>query len=150
MAVPTRNDRNELSPQRPPPENRDPFQASLGRLFETLGMPPMFFEDAFTPPADLHETEDAYVLEIELPGVDKKDIDVSMGARRLIISGERKEKEREGIIRRRSRTVGRFHYEIILPGDVDENGVEAAMAEGVLTVTVPKASTSKARHVDVR
>ena len=88
----------------------------------------------------MEEADDAYVIEVELPGLDKKDMDVSMAGRRLTITGERKEKERVGILRRRTRSVGRFEYDIQLPGDVDDQAVSASLADGVLTVRVPKAN----------
>ena len=90
------------------------------------------------------------MIEVELPGVDKKDIDVSVAGRRLTITGERKEKERVGVLRRRTRSVGRFEYDIQLPGDIDEDGVTASLADGVLTVRVPKATTDRARRIAVK
>jgi HSP20 family protein len=105
---------------------------------------------AFTPLADVEETDDSYLIEVELPGVDKKDIDISVAGRRLTISGERKEKERVGILRRRTRSVGRFEYDIQLPGDIDEEGVNASLADGVLSVRVPKATTDRARRITVK
>lgn len=48
-----------------------------------------------------------------------------MAGRRLTVTGERKERQRVGILRRRERVVGRFHYEVVLPADVEEDGVEA-------------------------
>ncbi|HEY3240922.1 MAG TPA: Hsp20/alpha crystallin family protein [Acidimicrobiia bacterium] len=59
--------------------------------------------------------------------------------------GKRKEKERIGILRRRTRNVGHFRYEILLPGAVDEDGITATLDDGVLTVRVPKASTARPR-----
>jgi HSP20 family protein len=99
--------------------------------------------DEFIPPADLEETDDAYILEVELPGVHKKDLDVEISGRRLTVSGERKERERIGILRRRTRSVGRFYWEVVLPGEVDESSVKAALVDGVLTVTVPKAPSER-------
>lgn len=99
--------------------------------------------DEFIPPADLEETDDAYILEAELPGVHKKDLDVEINGRRLIVSGERKERERTGILRRRTRSVGRFFCEVVLPGEVDEGSIKAALVDGVLTVTVPKAASER-------
>ena len=90
------------------------------------------------------------VIEVEVPGVNKKDIDVSVAGRRLTITGERKEKERVGILRRRTRRVGRFEYDIQLPGDVDDKGVGAELADGVLTVRVPKATTERARRIEIK
>ena len=72
-----------------------------------------------------------------------------MAGRRLTVSGERKERQRVGILRRRTRTVGRFHYEVVLPGDVEEEGVTASMEEGVLTLRVPKPASERPRRIAV-
>ncbi len=104
----------------------------------------------FTPLADVEETDEAYIVEVELPGVDKKDVDVAVTGRRLTISGERKDKERTGILRRRTRSVGRFEYDIQLPGDVVETDVTASLADGVLTVVVPKVTTNRPRRISIR
>ena len=103
----------------------------------------------FTPLADVEETDDAYVVEIELPGVKRDDVSVEVAGRQLSVSGERKERERVGILRRRTRTVGRFHYEVVLPGDVEEEGVSASMEEGVLTVRVPKPASARPRRIPI-
>ncbi len=104
---------------------------------------------AFTPLADLEETDEAYIAEIELPGVKLEDLSVEVAGRRLTVTGEHKERERVGILRRRTRTVGRFHYEVLLPGEVDEEGVAAALHDGVLTVTVPKPVSERPRRIPV-
>jgi HSP20 family protein len=104
---------------------------------------------AFTPLADLEETDDAYVAEIELPGVKLEDLSVEVTGPRLTVTGERKERERVGILRRRTRTVGRFRYEVLLPGDVEEDGVAASLHEGVLTVRVPKPARERPRRIPV-
>jgi len=105
--------------------------------------------DVFVPPADVEETDDSYVVEIELPGVDKDDIDVTVSGRRLVVTGERKEKERVGLIRRRTRRIGEFRYELVLPEDLDEDGVTASLEGGLLTVTVAKAAPQRRRRIDV-
>ncbi len=104
---------------------------------------------AFTPLADLEETDEAYLAEIELPGVKLEDLSVEVAGRRLTVTGERKERERVGILRRRTRTVGRFHYEVLLPGEVDEEGVTASLHGGVLTVVVPKPASERPRRIPV-
>ncbi len=104
---------------------------------------------AFTPLADLEETDEAYLAEIEIPGVKLEDLTVEVAGRRLTVTGERKERERVGILRRRTRTVGRFHYEVLLPGEVDEEGVTASLQEGVLTVRVPKPVSERPRRIPV-
>jgi HSP20 family protein len=105
--------------------------------------------DGFTPLADIEETDDAFEIEVELPGVKKRDVDVSVVGRRVTISGERVDKERVGVLRRRTRGVGRFRYEVTLPNDLDEDGVKASLKDGVLTVRVPKATSETRRRIEV-
>ncbi len=66
------------------------------------------------------------------------------------MTGERKERERAGILRRRTRVVGRFRYEVVLPGATDEEGVTASMEQGVLTVRAPKPERDRPRRIEVR
>ena len=122
----------------------DPF-AGIDRLGSRL----MSLADAFTPLADVEETDDAYLVEIELAGVKQEDLSVEIAGSRLTVTGERKERERAGILRRRTRTVGRFHYEVDLPGRVEEDEVSADMHEGVLTVRLPKVAGDRPRRIAV-
>ena len=130
----------------------DPFD-ELNRLTQQLGgylgmdVPPL--GEGFTPLADIEESEDAYTVELELPGVKKDDISVEVSGRRLVVSGERKERERVGILRRRTRSVGRFHYEVSLPSALDEDGVDASLSDGVLSLRVPKAASERPRRIKV-
>lgn len=111
---------------------------------------PSLLGEGFTPPADVEETEDAYTVEIELPGVKREDLDIEISGRRVTVRGERKEKERAGILRRRERTVGSFVYEVTLPGDVDETGAQANLAEGVLSLRLPKPEHERPRKIQIR
>ena len=79
-----------------------------------------------------------------------EDIDVEVAGRRLTVSGERKERERVGILRRQTRTVGAFQYEVVLPGEVNEAEVEAALNEGVLNIRVPKVEADRPRRIPVK
>jgi HSP20 family protein len=126
------------------------LSALMDRFLEGWGDVPQVLDGGFVPVADLEETDDAYIIEVELPGVNKKDIDVSLSGRRLTIAGERKEKERTGVLRRRVRSMGRFRYEVMLPGDVDEDSVEAKLDDGVLTVRIAKRSGDTLRHVEIK
>ncbi len=149
MALPVRRNQGEAARWDPLAEiNRlsEQMQDYLGRwpsLSAALG-------EGFTPLADVEETDDAYLVEVELAGVKGDDISVEVAGRRVTVSGERKERERVGILRRQTRTVGRFHYEVVLPGEIDEDAVEASLDAGVLTVRVPKAEAERPRRIPVK
>jgi len=122
----------------------------LSDLLESWRNWPSLLGEGFTPPADVEETDDAYTVEIELPGVKREDLDIEVSGRRVSVRGERKEKERSGILRRRERTVGSFVYEVTLPGDVDEAGAQANLDEGVLNLRLPKPEHDRPRKIQIR
>ena len=105
---------------------------------------------AWAPPVDIEEREDAWVIEAELPGVSKDDINVEVRDNELEITGEIKERERTGILRRRTRRVGQFEFRVTLPGGVDAQKLDARLDDGVLYVTVPKPQESRPRRVEVQ
>ena len=105
--------------------------------------------DQWSPLADVEETDDAYTVEIDLPGVAREDVDIQLDDRRLTVSGDIEEKERTGILHRRTRRVGRFHFSVTLPGDVDADNVSAQLHDGVLTVHVPKSAQTKPRRIAI-
>ncbi|MFN2555945.1 MAG: Hsp20/alpha crystallin family protein [Nitriliruptorales bacterium] len=100
--------------------------------------------------AELEETEDAFVVEIELPGVKKNDVSIELEGRRLIVHGERKERERSGSLRWRTRRVGEFHRAVVVPADVDEEGIAATLEQGMLSIRLPKSHAAKRRRIPVR
>jgi HSP20 family protein len=102
------------------------------------------------PTADIEETEDAWIVEAEVPGAHRKDINVEVRDSELVISGEIKEKERKGVLRRRTRRTGRFEYRVMLPGQFDEEHIEANLHDGVLTVRVPKSEQARPRRIEVK
>ncbi|MBC2906797.1 Hsp20/alpha crystallin family protein [Streptomyces cupreus] len=104
---------------------------------------------AWSPAADMRETDYAYVIEAELPGIKRDDIDIEMSERDLHITGEFKEREREGVLRRSTRRTGRFEYRALLPADVKSEEVSATLHDGVLTVSVPKSQATKPRHIEI-
>ena len=103
----------------------------------------------FTPLADVEETDDGWTVEVELPGVKKKDVEVETRGRTIVISGERKEKERTGVLRQRRRVCGTFRYEVTLGSDFDVDAITADMTDGELTVTVPKAEPDQPRKIEI-
>ena len=152
MALPIRrgqNDAGEVA-RWDPFSDLDRLNRQLATYLDSWRALPSVLGDGFTPLADVEETTDAYVVEVELPGVDRDDVDIEVAGRRVSVRGERKEKERVGILRKRERTVGRFSHEITLPGDVDEDGVEAHLDGGVLSIRLPKPEHERPRRIEVR
>lgn len=104
---------------------------------------------AWTPLADVTETDDAYLVEIDVPGADRKNLTVEVTGAELRISGEIVAKEKAGWLRHRTRPVGRFAYHTSLPGDIDSEHITAGLADGVLTVRVPKSEAARPRRIAV-
>jgi HSP20 family protein len=100
------------------------------------------------PAADLTETDDAYLVHVELPGVQKDQLDVEVFDRELRIDGEISEQS-DGRRHRSSRRTGRFESRTVFPGDIKTSGVSADLADGVLTVTIPKSEAAKPSRVQV-
>ncbi|MEK2478642.1 Hsp20/alpha crystallin family protein [Streptomyces noursei] len=133
----------------------EPFAAEFSDLFQRMNQ---FLENAgdtpsmagaWVPPADMHETDDTYVVEAELPGIKREDIDVEVGERQLHITGEYKECEREGVLRRSTRRTGRFEYRALLPTEVKADDITANLTDGILTVTIPKSQGTRPRHIEI-
>ena len=105
---------------------------------------------AWAPPVDIEETDDAYVIEAEIPGVKREDVNIELVGTELTVSGEIKERERTGILRRRTRKVGQFELRVTLPDYVDGERVDAKLDNGVLTVRVPKAERAQRRKIELK
>ena len=104
----------------------------------------------WTPALDLYPTNDDVVAVVELPGMRKEDIELSLHDGMLSISGERKDETGEGDkATRTERFVGKFRRSISLPTRVDANKVNATYKDGILTVTLPKAEEVKPKQIQV-
>jgi HSP20 family protein len=152
MPLPVRRrDRSSQPAQRWEPfRELEQLQEATAQLMESVwsGAGPA---DAgiLTPLVDIEETDDAWIVEAEVPGVDRKDVSVEVRESDLMITGEIKERERKGILRRRTRPTGRFEFRVTLPGPIDSEGVEATIADGVLTVRVPKPEQARPQRIEV-
>jgi HSP20 family protein len=102
----------------------------------------------WSPLADVSETDDAYLVHVELPGVRKDQLEVQLHKRELVITGEVKGTS-HGRRHRSTRRTGQFEYRAYLPGDMKPDAVSARLADGVLTVTVPKSEAAKPRQIEV-
>ncbi len=104
----------------------------------------------WSPALDLYQNKDNLVAVIELPGMRKEDIEISLHDGTLTISGERKAGSSNGEkAERTERYVGVFRRSIALPTRVDANKVSATYRDGILTVTLPKAEEAKPKQIQV-
>lgn len=106
----------------------------------------------FTPAVDVREDDKEVIVKAELPGMEEKDVEVSLDANGLTIKGEKKEEKEEsgkGYVRREAR-YGSFRRTIPLPEGLNLDKVEAAFKKGVLTVTLPRLEEAKAKKIAVK
>src|SRR6202040_1361899 len=124
-----------------PARELEQLQNQMERWMETVWSPTGAGNGGtWLPVAVIKEPDDAWIIEAELPGVNRKDVTVELRHSELVISGEIKQKERKGVLRRRTRRTGEFEFRVTLPGQTDAESIDASLHDGVLTVRVPKAN----------
>jgi HSP20 family protein len=109
------------------------------------------FQPGWVPRADIEEYEDRFELLVDLPGVASKDVDITLEAGVLTLTGER------GAIRsgqaltssRRERGTGRFHRSFVLPDSVDAESIRARSRDGVLEISIPKQAKLLPRRIQI-
>ncbi len=121
----------------------------MGRLLSDIWGDVDQADGWWRPAADVEETAEAYLVELELPGVKRDDVSVELGSREVMVTGEVKERERVGFLRSRTRRVGRFDYRLSLPADIEEGQVSASLSNGILTVRVPKTAKAQRRKIPI-
>ena len=119
-----------------------PFWSNFGRQTELFS--------GWTPALDLYQNNDNVIAVVELPGMRKDDIEISLHDGMLTIAGERKTETQGGEKAERSeRYIGKFRRSITLPTRVDANKVSATYKDGILTVTLSKAEEAKPKQIQV-
>jgi HSP20 family protein len=146
MALPAVRSNNSLGRWDPFREFEDLY-TQMGRWMDSLTGE--IDRDTWAPLADVSEADDAYTVEIDVPGVRREDIDIDLVGNELVVTGELKEKERVGLLRHRTRRTGRFSYRVALPDRVDTDKVEASLNDGVLTIRIPKSEAAKPRRIEI-
>ena len=130
------------------------FRTEMDRLFEDFFAPVPFRADwaAMTPAVDVEETPEAYVFRADLPGVDSKQVKVTVNGDTLTMRGERKREDttNEGNLHRVERSYGAFERSFTLGMPVRPDQVKATYRDGVLEIRVPKADEARSREVEVQ
>lgn len=119
--------------------------------FEWPSFPEMALPEMKVPKVDVVDRENEIVVKAEVPGVDKKDIDISVGEDTVTIKGEtrREEKEEKGDYYRCEISRGAFSRTVALPAAVDGTGARASFKDGMLELTLPKVEKAKRHTVKV-
>jgi HSP20 family protein len=128
----------------------------MNRLFSeffgrTEGQEGSWMSGTWAPPVDIHETDDALVLQAELPGFSKEDVNVELKDNSLTLKGQRQDEKEveEEQYHRRERTYGGFQRTFMLPATVDSEKVTATYKDGVLELRLPKRETAKAKRIAI-
>ncbi|WP_307847335.1 Hsp20/alpha crystallin family protein [Streptomyces sp. F63] len=146
MTLPVR--RRTAAPSWQPFREFEDLYDRMGRLLRG-GFPPageLAETGMWSPLADIEESDDTYTMDLELPGVGKDQITIEAMESQLVVHGEVEEKERKGVLRQRSRRYGRFDYRWSLPADADTDNITAELADGVLSVRIPKTESARRRR----
>lgn len=120
-----------------------PFSWRLEDTESNVGM--------WSPTIDMMESDEEYLIEADLPGLSKKDIQINCHDNVLTIEGERKledKEERKGYLRN-ERYFGSFKRSIMLPASISDDKIKATFKDGVLKINVPKAEKSKRKTVKI-
>ncbi|GGM07393.1 Hsp20/alpha crystallin family protein [Dactylosporangium sucinum] len=118
-----------------------PHRQPLASMFPVAGV---------SVPADVEETDDAFLIDLDLPGASADDLSIELRDNEIRIAGRFRERQRTGLLRHQSRKSGEFEYLVALPGEIDADGVEADLDSGVLAIRAPKTRGNRARRIEVQ
>jgi HSP20 family protein len=132
------------------------IQREMNRMLDTFFRGGVADDGSFgsfwSPPVDVREREDTYLVEVELPGLTKDDVKITMENNILTILGEKKQEkeEKRGDYHRSERVYGSFQRSFTLPSSVKNDKIEAQYKNGILTVTLPKVEEAKPKAIEVK
>lgn len=119
----------------------DQMMRTFPTTADRTGWPPLL--------VDIEETDDAYIVEIDLPGAAPDDITLEWKDRELTVHGEIKQREHTGLVRQQTRRVGQLHHTVTLPGGIIGEQITATLHDGVLMIRAPKAEKSKTHRIHI-
>ncbi len=140
-----------------PFDDIEKMRSEMDRLWDTFlfGVPQkrdLWEEAEWLPAVDVAETKNEIVVNVEVPGMDPKEFDISLSEGILTISGEKKQEKVEGeenyhLIERR---YGSFNRAIPLPPEVESDKIRASYENGILTITVPKIEETRRKEIKIK
>jgi HSP20 family protein len=120
------------------------FDTSFGSFLHPVGS----FR-SWAPALDVYQGKDHFTVVVELPGMRKEDLEISLHGDALTISGSRQREQKAEQEYRTERFVGKFQRTVTLPSAVDPNSVKASYRDGILQVTLQKAEEAKPKQIEV-
>ncbi len=132
------------------------IQRDINRLFDNFFRGGVQGDETFnsywTPAVDIAEQENEYLVKMELPGVNKEDVKISLESNILTIRGEKKQEkeEKDKSLHRVERSYGSFQRSFTLPTTVKSDKIDAVYKDGVLSVTLPKMEEAKPKQIEVK
>ena len=129
-----------------PQHEFDLMDRRMRRFFGDLGI-----LSPVTPAADIYETDGEFVVELEVPGFDEKELEIGITDHMLTVTGDRREQteKQEKAVFLRERLEKKFARRFELPTDADSEHVRAQYWKGVLTLHVPKTAHEKPRKIEI-
>lgn len=126
------------------------FNSEINRMFASDR--PSAADDRWSPAVDIRESEEGYTIEAEVPGINPKDIEVTLDKGVLTLAGERKDESAndDGSQRHVERVYGRFVRRFSLPDSADAEDVKATAENGVLKLAISKKAASQPRRIEVQ
>jgi HSP20 family protein len=129
-----------------------PFFRPFSLLDEVEEMARAAFDTSLTPKLDMFEENNELVIKAELPGIRKKDLDISLDDDKLTIKAEKKEEKevKDATHYTRERRFGRYSRYMTLPTRVDAEKISATLKKGLLEIRLPKAEGPESKHIEVK
>lgn len=145
------------SDQHPIQRVKNEIDGMFSRVFNDSFLPTSSFwneNNSFTPKCNIEEKKDHYVVEVEIPGVDPKDIHIELEGSTMSIKGERKKEEESDGEGNKTYVVeqsyGSFYRSFALPNNINAEEIKAENKNGILFINLPKSQESKPRRIDVQ
>lgn len=151
----------KVAPPRPVSPYED-FEHFLENVFDRGWMRPLRWEsplweragagEARVPRVDIIERDKEILVRAEIPGVDRKDLDVSVSDRTVTIKAQSRSEseEKAGDFYRREITCGAYARSVTLPGEVDADKASASFSDGMLELTLPRLKQARRRQIEVK
>ncbi len=137
------------------PSDMVSLQREMNRVFDSFfngADEPGLLTGTWVPAVDVAEGEDSYTVKVELPGVNRDDVKITLESNILTIRGEKKAENevKEKNYHRTERSYGSFQRSFTLPTIVRNDKIDAVYKDGILTVTLPKAEEAKPKQIEVK